>query len=310
QRIFRKHANAFAMPEEKFRCQHRLSKSTVTWLCDQLRDEEGIRRQRETETTMTVEQQVLIALRFFATGGYQGAIATYESLAVVQSTVSRAVTAVANGIVNRLRRDGWVDFPRSEAAKAAAKEGFRRHHGKLTNIVGCVDGTFVAILGPKETDTVGLVLRLRHEQRASLFGFISLICDADMRIECIDPTMPGSTHDSFMWKSSWLREQLMQGRILGPGEALLGDSAYPLEPWMLTPVTNARACRQSRAIRRYNSRHASMRSVVERCIGLLKQRFRCLHKYRTLFYSSYIAGTIISACAILHNVCLYVGEPE
>lgn len=89
-----------------------------------------------------------------------------------------------------------------------------------------------------------------------------------------------------------------------------GDSAYPLEPWMLTPVTNARACRRSRAIRRYNSRHASMRSVVERCIGLLKQRFGCLHKYRTLFYSPDIAGTIISACAILHNVCLYVGEAE
>ncbi|KAG0427514.1 hypothetical protein HPB47_025442 [Ixodes persulcatus] len=257
---------------------------------------------------MTVEQQVLIALRFFATGGYQGAIATYESLAVVQSTVSRAVTAVANGIVNRLRRDGWVDFPRSEAGKAAAKEGFRRHHGKLTNIVGCVDGTFVAILGPKETDTVVPASYWCRKHHYAIN--VMVICDADMRIECIDPTMPGSTHDSFMWKSSWLREQLMQGRILGPGEALLGDSAYPLEPWMLTPVTNARACRQSRAIRRYNSRHASMRSVVERCIGLLKQRFRCLHKYRTLFYSPYIAGTIISACAILHNVCLYVGEPE
>ncbi|KAG0416751.1 hypothetical protein HPB47_006157, partial [Ixodes persulcatus] len=69
---------------------------------------------------------------FFAAGGYQGAVATDESLAVVQPTASRAVTAVADGNVNRLGRDGWVDFPRSEAAKVAAKDGFRRHHGKLT----------------------------------------------------------------------------------------------------------------------------------------------------------------------------------
>ncbi|CAN7992926.1 unnamed protein product, partial [Ixodes hexagonus] len=203
QRIFRKHVNAFAMPEDTFRRQYRLSKSTVTWLCDQLRDEEGIRRQRETETTMTVEQQVLIALRFFATGGYQGAVATDESVAVVQPTVSRAVTAVANGIVNQLGRDGWVDFPRSEAAKAAAKAGFRRHHGKLTNIVGCVDGTFVAILGPKETDTVVPASYLCRKHHYAIN--VMVICDADMRIECIDPTMPGSSHDSFVWKSSWLR---------------------------------------------------------------------------------------------------------
>ncbi|KAG0417351.1 hypothetical protein HPB47_005680 [Ixodes persulcatus] len=257
---------------------------------------------------MTVDQQVLIALRFFATGGYQGAVATDESLAVVQPTIRRAVTAVANGIVNRLGRDGWVDFPRSEAAKAAAKEGSHCHHGKLTNNVGCVDGTFVNKLGPNETDTVVPASYWCRKHHYAIN--IMVIFDADMRIECIDPTMPGSSHDSFEWKSSWLRGQLMQGRIPGPGEALLGDIVYILVPWMLTPVTNALACRQCHTIRRNNSRHVSMRSVVERCVGLLKQRFRCLHKYRTLFYTPDIAGTIISACAILHNICLYVGKLE
>ncbi|XP_040069335.2 uncharacterized protein LOC120842339 [Ixodes scapularis] len=53
-----------------------------------------------------------------------------------------------------------------------------------------------------------------------------------------------------------------------------------------------------------------MRSVVERCIGLLKSRFRCLQGHRALFYHPTTATVIISACAVLHNICLSSNEPE
>lgn len=61
---------------------------------------------------------------------------------------------------------------------------------------------------------------------------------------------------------------------------------------------------------KYNQAHASMRAVVERCIGLLKSRFRCLHRHRTLYHHPKVAGTIVAACAVLHNVCLSSGETE
>ncbi|XP_077506154.1 uncharacterized protein LOC144115606 [Amblyomma americanum] len=54
----------------------------------------------------------------------------------------------------------------------------------------------------------------------------------------------------------------------------------------------------------YNAAHASMRCVVERCIGVLKSRFRCLQRYRTLHYEPERAVVIIAACAALHNICL------
>ncbi|KAG0431303.1 hypothetical protein HPB47_021900 [Ixodes persulcatus] len=87
-----------------------------------------------------------------------------------------------------------------------------------------------------------------------------------------------------------------------------GDSGYPLEPWLMTPVPGRPALGTQAG--QYNQAHASMRAVVERCIVLLKSRFRCLHRHRTLYHYPKIAGTIVAACAVLHDVCLCSGEAE
>ncbi|XP_077489680.1 uncharacterized protein LOC144100711 [Amblyomma americanum] len=47
-----------------------------------------------------------------------------------------------------------------------------------------------------------------------------------------------------------------------------------------------------------------MRCVGGRCIGVLKSRFRCLQRYRTLHYEPERAMVIIAFCAALHNICL------
>ncbi|KAM7299979.1 putative nuclease HARBI1 [Ixodes scapularis] len=86
------------------------------------------------------------------------------------------------------------------------------------------------------------------------------------------------------------------------------DSGYPLEPWLITPVPGNHAT--STACGRFNKAHSSIRSVVERCIGLLKNRFRCLQRHRALYYHPSTATAIISACAVLHNICLASSKPE
>lgn len=55
---------------------------------------------------------------------------------------------------------------------------------------------------------------------------------------------------------------------------------------------------------RYNAAHQKARHPVERCIGILKSRFRCLCRQRILMYSPAKAGRIIIACAVLHNIML------
>ena len=83
----------------------------------------------------------------------------------------------------------------------------------------------------------------------------------------------------------------------------MGDKGYPLEPWLLTPLSNP----QGQQERRYNKLHAKSRNVVERSFGVLKGRFRCLLRHRTLHYSDKKAANIVYSCVILHNMLMKAG---
>ncbi|KAH7950912.1 hypothetical protein HPB52_003120 [Rhipicephalus sanguineus] len=193
------------MPEERFRRHFRMSKNTVRLLCSQM----ARLLEHRTAGGLSIEDQVLCALRFFATGSFQSSVG-------------------------------------------------------------------------------------------------SEVCDSDMKILSIDPRFAGSCHDGHVWRNSGLRKRFMSGRIVvRDGEFLLGD-AYPLEPWLLTPVPGHPDEDTPEGV--YNKEHAALRSTVERCIGLLKSRFRCLQRYWALHYGPRKAGTIVAACASLHNLCLE--DPE
>jgi len=84
------------------------------------------------------------------------------------------------------------------------------------------------------------------------------------------------------------------------GEWILGDSGYPLEPWLITPIDHP--TNQDEIT--FNNLQAKARNTVERAIGLLKARWRCTCKQRMLHYSPTVARKIINACAALHNFCL------
>nr|XP_050031665.1 putative nuclease HARBI1 [Dermacentor andersoni] len=127
-----------------------------------------------------------------------------------------------------------------------------------------------------------------------------------MRILAVDALRTGSDHDARVWRTTWLRRRFQEGHIAKAGEYLLGDSGYPLEPWLLTPVTGHPPIHTAEG--RYNTAHAAMRSIVERCIGLLKSRFRCLQRYCAVLYELDHAENIVAACSVLHNLCLDEGE--
>lgn len=53
---------------------------------------------------------------------------------------------------------------------------------------------------------------------------------------------------------------------------------------------------------RYNEDLCSARSCVERLFGVWKAVFRCLSAQRRLMYEPDMAGKIVNACAVLHNM--------
>ncbi|KAJ8935706.1 hypothetical protein NQ314_012683, partial [Rhamnusium bicolor] len=81
------------------------------------------------------------------------------------------------------------------------------------------------------------------------------------------------------------------------------DSGYPLELWLFTPFLNPR----NQPEEAFNNTLTSARNLVERTNGILKGRFRCLSRHRTLIYHLVRAANIIYACCVLHNIALNAG---
>lgn len=82
-----------------------------------------------------------------------------------------------------------------------------------------------------------------------------------------------------------------------------------MRPWLQIPINNPPP---GTAEERFNNKLISVRNTIERCNGLLKNRFRCLLKHRVLHYTPQKSARIVNACAVLHNMCIEnnVQEPE
>ncbi|KAH7940832.1 hypothetical protein HPB49_006569 [Dermacentor silvarum] len=224
----------------------------------------------------------------------QASVGSQETIRrVSQSTGSECVRCLAEAVVNAGVRNKCDHFPKKSEKKAAVKEGLLRR-GAIPGVIGCTDGGLIAIIAPKGRRNTAFTSRKSYHSENCLF-----ICDADMRILTVYPVRPGSDHDSFVWRTTWLRRWFQAGRIANPGVYLIGDSGYPLDPWLLTPVPGHPPMQTAEG--KYNTAHATLRSVVERCIGLLMSRFRCLQRYGTFLYEPERAANIVAACAVLHT---------
>ncbi|CAG0898860.1 unnamed protein product [Darwinula stevensoni] len=78
---------------------------------------------------------------------------------------------------------------------------------------------------------------------------------------------------------------------------ILGDSAYPARPYLMTPLSNPQTQQEFHC----NSAHSSTRIVIERAFGQWKRRFHCLHS--ELRMEPRRVCTVVNACAVLHNLC-------
>lgn len=108
---------------------------------------------------------------------------------------------------------------------------------------------------------------------------------------------PGSTHDATVLRMSDLFQN-SDAKIL-VGFVILGDSAFPLLQWLITPFRDCGNLTGQQ--RKFNREHSRSRQVIERSFGLLKCRFRRLLRFK--FSNMKILVLVLAAC-VLHNLCL------
>ncbi|CAK1597402.1 unnamed protein product [Parnassius mnemosyne] len=237
--------------------------------------------------------QLLIALRFYATGCFQ--MVCGDLTGISQSTVCLIINNVSRQLSNLLPR--YIHFPRSmNVVKRKFEELGRSNiqHG-FNNIIGTIDCTHIKINRPR-----GISHSEIYRNRKGYFSInVQAIVGPNMEIFDIVTRWPGSSHDSRIFRNSQAYARFLSGNLQG---VLVGDSGYPSLPFLLTllitPVT--------RAENRYNYVQIRTRNIVERFFGVWKKKFPCLQ----LGLRSKLTNTsnIIVACAVLHNIGIQSGD--
>ena len=114
---------------------------------------------------------------------------------------------------------------------------------------------------------------------------------------------PGSTHDSFVFRSSEISDYLQQhNRSLEDG-ILLGDSGYACKPNLMTPFPNPVTAKQHA----FNSAHRKTRVLIKLTFSRWKRRFHLLHGEVRMHPEK--VCKLIGACGVLHNIAIIHNEP-
>lgn len=247
--------------------------------------------------SMSGEVRVAIFLRLLAGASYLDLMVifqvthdpVYRSFRMVCDWVNRSFTFP---LVPALETEDTEYF---KAISATFADGSSRGH--FTGCIGALDGVAIRIRKP----TLSRDIR----DPGSYFcrkGFFALncqaICDANKRISWLSSRHIGSCHDSVAFTDTRLYSLLMAKQDFLEREAffIVGDSAYNIESFLLSPYADA----EPRSIEdSYNYYHSSCRIRIECAFGEIVMRFGIL--WRALKFDIAFVGEIISAACLTHN---------
>ncbi|CAC5422286.1 HARBI1 [Mytilus coruscus] len=142
-----------------------------------------------------------------------------------RSTVSRIIQAVTGAICSH-----GADFLRwpDETSKPAIINGFF-DIARFPCVIKAVDGTLIRMQAPSDNEYAFVNRKNFHSIN------VQGICDHEGKFANIVAKLPGSTHDSFIFRNSDVGIHLDQNhRGFDVDGLLLGDSGYACKPYLMT----------------------------------------------------------------------------
>ncbi|XP_042467192.1 uncharacterized protein LOC122050348 [Zingiber officinale] len=172
--------------------------------------------------------------------------------------------------------------------------------GHPQNCLGAIDGTHVSAWAPTSIQTSFRGRKVIVTQN------VMLVCDFDMLFTFVYTGWEGTTNDSRVFIDALTRHENHFPKPCGD-QFYLVDSGYPNMPGFLAPYRGQRYHlrdyrRQGRPRGKeelFNYRHSTCRNIIERCIGVLKARFRILKDMPNYPITS--QRLIPLACCAVHN---------
>ena len=173
-----------------------------------------------------------------------------------------------------------------------------------------LDGCHIPIQCPKG----GLEANKEYHNFKNFYSVVLMgMVDAKYRFVWGSCGYPGNSHDSIILQSTDLWAEIKQGNVVPQiaervggvdvPPVVLGDSAFPIQSWLMKPFTNAVLTPKQRY---FNYRLSRARMVTEGAYGQLKGRWRVLHR-RCESSPENVTLTAL-ACIVLHNVCIDRGD--
>ena len=255
---------------------------------------------KDTTMRKAISPRRRLALTFY----YLASTAEYRTISnlfgVSVSFVCNCVKDVCEAIRRHLSH--LIRFPKGVEILQVIQE-YENKWG-FPMCAGCVDGTHIPILAPKEN----------HKDYVNRKGFHSIhmqaVVDSRYLFRDVVVGWPGSVHDARVLSNSTLYKKgvdnalfneveprNIQGKDIPP--LILGDPAYPFLPWLMKRYPeNNNTPREQRV---FNYRLSRARMTVENTFGRFKGRFKRFSKRVDMEVSS-LVDVVLSSC-ILHNVC-------
>ncbi|KAM6583354.1 hypothetical protein CsatB_010356 [Cannabis sativa] len=166
------------------------------------------------------------------------------------------------------------------------------------NCLGALDGTYIRVRVPIED-------RPKYRNRKGEIATNVLgVCSRDMQFIYVLPGWEGSAADGRVLRDALLRNH---GLHVPNGNYYLVDAGYTNCKGFLAPfrgqcyhLSHWKEGHQPKNPKEFfNMKHSAARNVIERCFGVLKNRWAILRS--PSFYSIKTQTRIIMACCLLHN---------
>lgn len=275
--------------DDEFHYRFRLSKTTVRFILSLIKGH--IEAIDDCNVEVFPEQQLLFTLRYFATGTIS---ATCLDFVGIRRSVGNLIVERVCEILAFLRAR-IIHFPKCPVEiKKIENEFF--NIAKIPHCIGVIGCTHVRLT---MIDEAKKIETFRNENNF-LSLKVQIVCDANSKIENIVARWPGGAQESIIFNNSKLRKLFEDGEM--KTSVILGDCAYPLRKYLLTPINNATSVDKVR----YNDALDKTLSTLRTTCELWKRRFPVL--------INGLAGNIewiqcvIVATTVLHNIACNMGE--